>query len=311
MKTTKSALPVASSSSQNLAQFDELSRALAQAKNPAEKLKIAFEANKMARHYDLEGIYEMVFKYASLYCRAEFSLSKDTVGMDRHFQRKDKDRKSAIKKAYSNLSLHDFEAKIQFAKENNIVPTREWFLKRGWVGNSGDDEYYTPREIIEASRHVLHGIDLDPASNPTAQKIVQAHRYFTKEDDGLKQKWSGSVFLNPPFSNLEGFADKLISELKNVREAIFIGRMDVGTRWGQKIMQNSNSFCVPKRRIQFYGPNGISKGNNNMANIIFGLKVSPAYFEHIFKKFGVVTHRMFAPPFTKEEIQKAIYSHQP
>jgi len=63
-----------------------------------------------------------------------------------------------------------------------------------------NDEYYTPSYIIEAVRIVLGSIDLDPSSTITANTIVQAGRFITREEDGLKTNWgcNCSVFLNPP-----------------------------------------------------------------------------------------------------------------
>jgi len=60
---------------------------------------------------------------------------------------------------------------------------------------SGEVEYYTPVEIIEAARRVMGGIDLDPASSENANRIVRATRIFTAQDDGLSQPWNGRVWL--------------------------------------------------------------------------------------------------------------------
>lgn len=59
-------------------------------------------------------------------------------------------------------------------------------------------EHYTPRVYCAAAHYVLGRIDLDPASNPRANKTVRAKRIYTAEDDGLTCPWEGCVFCNPP-----------------------------------------------------------------------------------------------------------------
>lgn len=65
---------------------------------------------------------------------------------------------------------------------------------------TGENEWYTPIEYVEAARSVLGGIDLDPATSETAQQKIKAGKFFTLADDGLKQEWQGRVWLNPPFA---------------------------------------------------------------------------------------------------------------
>lgn len=73
-------------------------------------------------------------------------------------------------------------------------------------------EWYTPSDIIEASRAAMGGIDLDPASCYEANRTVQAASYFDEDANGFLRPWSKSelptpvpnrIFLNPP----GGFCD--------------------------------------------------------------------------------------------------------
>jgi hypothetical protein len=56
------------------------------------------------------------------------------------------------------------------------------------------DTWLTPPEWVEK----LGPFDLDPACPPVMPWRTAA-RVFTKQDDGLKQPWSGRVWLNSPF----------------------------------------------------------------------------------------------------------------
>ena len=83
--------------------------------------------------------------------------------------------------------------------------------------NGGDNEWYTRPKYVEAARQVLGGIDLDPASNATAQKVVRATKYYSlteRNEDGLELPWAGRVWLNPPYSRglIDKFAAKLLHE---------------------------------------------------------------------------------------------------
>lgn len=157
--------------------------------------------------------------------------------------------------------------------------------------NTGDNEWYTPAGIIEASLEVLGGIDLDPASTAKANGVVGAKMFFTEKDDGLEQEWRGRVFMNPPYaSDLVGkFADKLVAELasKRVRCAIVLVNNSTETRWFQKLAAVATSICLPVGRIKFWHPGKTTATPlQGQAILYFGAK--PAKFDKCFKVLGVV-----------------------
>lgn len=113
-------------------------------------------------------------------------------------------------------------------------------------------QWYTPPCILALVRQVFEGgvIDLDPCSDVLAQQCVGAGRIFTEREDGLRQPWSGKVFVNPPFGQVSGksqqglFLAKGISEYQagRVTAAILLMKAAVGYTWFQQVMQYPHAF---------------------------------------------------------------------
>lgn len=124
--------------------------------------------------------------------------------------------------------------------------------------NSGNNEWYTPKEIIDLAFDVMGTINLDPATSEIANQIVKAQKIYTKEDNGLLQKWHGNIFLNPPYSAklITQFADKVIEERKNIKQAIILVNNATETKWFNKLISVSSAVCFPSARVKFYSPAG-------------------------------------------------------
>ena len=153
--------------------------------------------------------------------------------------------------------------------------------------NSGNNEWYTPADIIEAARAVMGSIDIDPASNDIAQKVVKAKIYYTAESNGLNKKWTGNVWLNPPYaSELIGkFVDKLIKEQEHYEQAIILVNNATETEWFRKIISIASAVCFPKGRVKFYLPDG-KTGAPLQGQAILYIGASPKKFTDAFLKVG-------------------------
>ena len=155
---------------------------------------------------------------------------------------------------------------------------------------TGDPDWYTPAQYVNAARIVMGGIDLDPASNAVAQKTVKAKRYFSERDDGLRQRWQGRVFLNPPYKqpDIKHFIDKLLESLENgLREAVLLTNNNTDTDWFHKAARRSTLIAFTDGRISFYKPDGrTSSPTNGQSFFYFGDNADG--FRRTFSEFCLV-----------------------
>jgi phage N-6-adenine-methyltransferase len=90
-------------------------------------------------------------------------------------------------------------------------------------------EWTTPQDLYEALDQRFH-FELDPCATPQNAKC---RRFFSKVNDGLKQKWTGRVFMNPPYGREIGrWVKKAFEESRHNAELVIClvpARTD--TRW--------------------------------------------------------------------------------
>lgn len=165
-------------------------------------------------------------------------------------------------------SLDDevFAELVQDCQRKKVELTQALVLKKAGAhvsNNSGEDEWYTPSQFIEAARRVLEVIDLDPASSESANEVVKATRFFSEDDNGLSQEWTGRVWMNPPYGQpvISHFAEKMAASVESgaVTESITLVNNATETKWCQRLLGASAALCFPNGRIRYWYPERDSK----------------------------------------------------
>lgn len=162
------------------------------------------------------------------------------------------------------------------------------------ANNSGNNEWYTPAEYIEAARRVMGGIDVDPASSAIANSRVQASTYFTAEDDGLKQEWHGRVWMNPPYAQplIANFADAVAEKYAGgeIEQACVLVNNATDTAWFHAMLSEASAVCFPRGRIRFIDPQGNPSGAPLQGQAVLYFGESAESFATEFSQFGRIVH---------------------
>ena len=126
------------------------------------------------------------------------------------------------------------------------------------INNSGNTEWYTPKQYIASARKVMGSIDLDPASSKQAQTIVNATLYYDINVNGLTKEWKGNIWLNPPYSNVKLFVDKLLDSTFD--QAIVLVNNATETEWFARLAERASAMVFHLGRIRFATPESEGEG---------------------------------------------------
>lgn len=113
------------------------------------------------------------------------------------------------------------------------------------LNDSSGDEWYTPLPLIRS----LGEFDLDPACGPQCKNRTARKRYRTR---GLERPWDGRIWLNPPFSDVRPWVEKMRTHGNGVM--LIFARTEA--IWWQQTLAAAGGVFLLSRRLQFKRPDG-------------------------------------------------------
>src|SRR3990167_6719237 len=164
---------------------------------------------------------------------------------------------SALAQKIAELSDEQFEAVksgvVALSKTGNVHVSN----------NSGNNEWYTPPEIIKAARETMGTIDLDPASSAIANNRIEARAFYTAEDSGLIKTWHG-----------------------NISQACVLVNNATETAWGQQLLKHCDAVLFLAGRVKFLDIQGKANGAPLQGQMVIYFGESAGKFKACFESMG-------------------------
>lgn len=116
------------------------------------------------------------------------------------------------------------------------------------IFSRNSENWETPDEIFKKYDDIYH-FTLDVCADESNHKC---ERYFTKNQDGLKQNWDGEIcWCNPPYGRkIAKFVEK--AYLSNALTVMFIPAM-VDTKWFHSYIYKQHEIEFIPGRVRFKG----------------------------------------------------------
>ena len=110
-------------------------------------------------------------------------------------------------------------------------------------------DYETPPEVFGPLDAEFH-FTLDVCASAENAKCA---RYFTEEEDGIKQDWDGVCWMNPPYSENKKWMRKAMEESRTGATVVCLVPVRAGTRWWHEYTMKADAIVYLQGRVKFVG----------------------------------------------------------
>lgn len=111
--------------------------------------------------------------------------------------------------------------------------------------SSESEVWETPKDLFDKLDTEFH-FDIDVCALPFNAKCTT---FFTPDQDGLKQKWEGVCWMNPPYGRKIGAWMRKALEAKTTVVCLVPARTD--TRWWHEYAMKASEIRFVKGRLKF------------------------------------------------------------
>ena len=114
--------------------------------------------------------------------------------------------------------------------------------------SSATDVWATPRELFRLLDDEFH-FTLDVCALP---ENATCARYFTPDDDGLRQEWEGVIWMNPPYGRgIDRWLKKAWDAATHGATVVALLPARTDTRWWHQYVMQASEVRFLKGRLRF------------------------------------------------------------
>lgn len=118
--------------------------------------------------------------------------------------------------------------------------------------SSSKMDWGTPQALFDKLNNEFD-FSLDVCAN---QQNSKCNNYYTEQDDGLKQSWNGTIWMNPPYGReISKWVAKAYEESRKGCICVCLIPVRSDTKWWHRYVMSSAQIRLLNKRLSFEGAN--------------------------------------------------------